>query len=81
MRECLCGDKTGCQECSSCSQCCDCLASNPDKGYLSTQEIFDRLSTIAKVVESRNYHISQAAKAKIGEEFVRLGYELIETPN
>lgn len=79
MDQCQCGNETICQKCRGCSECCENLAQNPDGMYLSTQEIFHRINTISKVVESRGFNIPKAAREKIGEELVKLGYELIET--
>jgi len=49
--------------------------------FMSTTEIFDRIDKISQLVATKGHLISEAAKARIGEELVRLGYELVQTPN
>jgi len=45
---------------------------------MSVAEIFQRIDAISELVAARNHNIPEAARLRIAEELVKLGYELAE---
>ena len=77
--------------CSSCEEpYCQCFSTRnpkpekptkvrePRKLFMSVAEIFQRIDAISELVAARNHNIPEAARLRIAEELVKLGYELAE---